>query len=98
MEFDEISDDQVREMEYKGFEIDPTDKHNISEIKKMLESDGYKTEEQVMSHLHYLEALEDKMEDAYKIELPVRNNLTLFTEIKSVKKLTEKLMALLENF
>jgi hypothetical protein len=98
MEFNEISDDQVREMEYKGFELDPTDKHNISEIKKMLEFNGYKTEEQVMSHLHYLEALADKMEDAYKIELPVRNNLILLAEIRSVKKLNEKLMALLENF
>lgn len=96
MDFDEISDDQVREMEYKGYEIDPNDKHNIAEIKRLLDSNGYKTEQQMTDHLQYLEKLADKMEDAYKIELPVRNNVTLMVEIRSVKKLMDKLMVLLE--
>lgn len=98
MDIEDFSDDQLREVEYKGYEMDTTDKHNVAEIKRLLDSNGYKTEEQALDHMHYLEALIDKMEDAYKIELPVRNNLILLAEIKSVRKLTHRLMEILENF
>ncbi len=94
----DISDEQLREIEYKGYEIDPIDKANVAEIKRMLATNSFKSEQMIQENLDYLEKLADKLEDAYKAELSVRNNVTLLMELKNVQKLMQQMMSLLERF
>ncbi len=94
----DISDEQLRAIEYKGFEMDDIDRANIEDLKHMLVTNSFREHALITENLAYLEKLVDKMEDAYKIELSVRNNITLLMDIKDVKKMIQQMIALLERF